>query len=81
MSECSECGGPEGMHRAGCPEDRAALHPVRSEPLFDVADAARVIEWARSYPRKQPSQAFTSGANRQAAYWIEWAWANLPNKD
>lgn len=61
------------------PERIAALPPVRSEPLFGIADAARVIEWARSTPRKQPSQAFTAGAERQAAYWIEWAWSNLPN--
>ena len=41
--------------------------------LADVADAARVLDWARSNPRKPASTAFTAGAERQAAYWIEWA--------
>lgn len=41
-----------------------------------IADASRVIEWARSNPRKPASVAFTAGPERQAAYWIEWAWAN-----
>lgn len=35
MNECSECGGPEGIHRAGCPEEAAALPHVRSEPLLE----------------------------------------------
>ena len=38
-----------------------------------VADAARVIAWAFSSPRKAAIHAFTDGPDRQAAYWIEWA--------
>lgn len=41
----------------------------------DIADAARVMAWARDPQRKPAQQAFTAGAERQAAYWIEWAWA------
>lgn len=39
----------------------------------EIADAARVIAWVNSAPRKPAVQAFTAGAERQAAYWIEWA--------
>lgn len=39
----------------------------------DVADAARVIEWAMDPNRKRANLAFTAGPERQAAYWIEWA--------
>lgn len=42
----------------------------------EIADAARVIEWARSNPRRPANSAFTAGAERQAAYWIEWAEQN-----
>lgn len=54
----------------------ASAGPAFSEglgPLGDVADAARVLDWARSTPRKPANAAFTAGAERQAAYWIEWA--------
>lgn len=37
------------------------------------ADAARVVEWATSTPRKAAALTFTAGPERQAAYWIEWA--------
>lgn len=43
----------------------------------EIADAARVIEWARSNPRRPANSAFTAGAGRQAAYWIEWAEQNM----
>jgi hypothetical protein len=39
----------------------------------EIADAARVIAWARDPDRKPAATAFTAGAERQAAYWIEWA--------
>lgn len=39
----------------------------------EIANAERVIEWARSLPRKGANVAFTAGAERQAAYWVEWA--------
>jgi hypothetical protein len=42
------------------------------------AEADRVLAWARSRPRKPAMLAFTAGPERQAAYWIEWAWANPP---
>lgn len=48
------------------------------EPLpRDIADASRVLSWARDPARKSPGLAFTAGPERQAAYWIEWAWANV----
>lgn len=43
-----------------------------SLPQNEVADAARVIAWAKSNPRKPANIAFTAGPERQAAYWIEW---------
>lgn len=43
------------------------------------ADPVRVIKWAKSTIRKPAVLAFTDGPERQAAYWIEWAWNNLPN--
>lgn len=36
-------------------------------------DAAAVIAWANTPGRKPANLAFTAGAERQAAYWIEWA--------
>lgn len=39
----------------------------------EPADAARVIAWANQSPRRPATSAFTAGAERQAAYWIEWA--------
>ena len=45
------------------------------EGSWEIADAARVIAWARDPQRKPAVQAFTAGAERQAAYWIEWAWS------
>jgi len=50
---------------------RAASAPAVPPSL--IADPARVIEWARSNPRKPAQTAFTDGPERQAAYWIEWA--------
>ncbi len=41
--------------------------------LVDVADAGRVLAWAREKPRRPAQSAFTAGPERQAAYWIEWA--------
>lgn len=45
-----------------------------------IADAARVIEWANENPRRPAHIAFTDGAERQAAYWIEWAENRLKNQ-
>lgn len=53
----------------GEPEDLA----VKQAENAEVADAARVIAWARDANRKPANVAFTAGAERQAAYWIEWA--------
>lgn len=40
--------------------------------LPEIADATRVIAWAKD-PNRIPAQlAFTAGPERQAAYWIEW---------
>ncbi len=60
---------------AACAALRAALAEPAGEPAHatDIADAARVIAWANESPRRSPSAAFTAGAERQAAYWIEWA--------
>lgn len=55
---------------------RAASAPAPQPSL--IADAARVIEWARSKPRKPAQSAFTDGPERQAAYWIEWAEGTAP---
>ena len=44
----------------------------------DVADYGRVVAWAKCQNRKPPQLAFTAGPERQAAYWISWAWNN-PN--
>lgn len=49
---------------------QAAWKAARSS---EVADAARVIEWAMDPNRKRANLAFTAGPERQAAYWIEWA--------
>ena len=38
----------------------------------EIADAARVVAWARDPNRKPANTAFTAGPERQAAYWIEW---------
>ena len=46
-----------------------------------LSDGKRVTAWARDPKRKEPIHAFTSGAERQAAYWIEWAWANPPHRE
>ena len=47
-----------------------------------IANANRVIEWARSQPRLAPQIAFADGPERQAAYWIEWAEAEAQrNRD
>ena len=51
-----------------------------AEQAQPVADAARVIEWATSTPRKAAVHAFTEGPERQAAYWIEWAEARVVNR-
>lgn len=53
----------------------AAAGPVELVlgPLPEVADAGRVLAWARERPRRPANTAFTRGAERQAAYWIEWA--------
>lgn len=51
---------------------RAAVEDAPQQSL-EIADAGRVIAWARDPKRKPSSMAFTSGAERQAAYWIEWA--------
>lgn len=48
----------------------------KAQPADERADAARVIEWATDPNRKPSHIAFTAGPERQAAYWIEWAWAN-----
>jgi hypothetical protein len=39
----------------------------------EMANAALVIAWADSKPRPASHSAFSSGPERQAAYWIEWA--------
>ena len=39
----------------------------------EIADASRVMAWAREQPRRPAHLAFTAGPERQAAYWIEWA--------
>lgn len=49
---------------------------TQASPQFhapEIADAARVLAWAKESPRRPASSAFTAGAERQAAYWIEWA--------
>lgn len=51
-----------------------------AEQAQPVADAARVIEWATSTPRKAAAHAFTEGPERQAAYWIEWAEARVVSR-
>ena len=51
----------------------------RTSPTPCSANPLRVIEWAKSNPRKPATIAFTDGPERQAAYWIEWALENLPN--
>ena len=58
----------------------AAEERKRAEQAQPVADAARVIEWATSTPRKAAVHAFTEGPERQAAYWIEWAEARVVNR-
>lgn len=47
----------------------------------EPANYSRVVAWARSKPRKPANLAFTAGAERQAAYWIEWAEAEYLNKE
>ncbi len=57
--------------------DESDAGRVRSNDLLghgnEVADAARVLAWAREKPRRPATSAFTAGPERQAAYWIEWA--------
>lgn len=53
--------------------DLARALMARTMADGDVADAARVLQWARDRPRRAACIAFTAGAERQAAYWIEWA--------
>lgn len=48
---------------------------ARPQPQSEVAGAARVLEWMRDPKRKPAQLAFTAGAERQAAYWIEIAQA------
>lgn len=55
------------------PEDAAAMGEALDAADHDIADAERVIAWARDPNRKPASLAFTAGPERQAAYWIEWA--------
>lgn len=52
----------------------AAPQPAQEQNV----DAARVLEWMHSKPRKAAQLAFTEGPDRQAAYWIEIAQAELP---
>ena len=40
---------------------------------YSAPDAAAVVAWAKERPRRAANIAFTSGPERQAAYWIEWA--------
>jgi hypothetical protein len=51
----------------------ASTPPADAALSQEPANAARIIEWARSKDRKPANVAFTAGAERQAAYWIEWA--------
>ncbi len=56
----------------------AALANVQPKGTDEIADAARVIAWARDPERKPANSAFTDGPERQAAYWIEWAQSQAP---
>lgn len=58
-----------------CPRCAADSYLKKTQPQLDhdIADAERVIAWARDPNRKPASLAFTAGPERQAAYWIEWA--------
>lgn len=48
--------------------------------MMEIANAARVIAWAQDPDRKPATTAFTAGPERQAAYWIEWAWQKAQRK-
>lgn len=54
----------------------ATLQPAQDQTV----DAARVLEWMRTQPRKAAQLAFTEGPDRQAAYWIEIAQSEKPPK-
>jgi len=49
-----------------------AISEIERFRSFEIADAARVIEWASTPNRLPANTAFTAGPERQAAYWIEW---------
>ena len=74
--QCPFCGasGPDF-----CASATAAWVAWDARPQGEcIADFNRVAEWAKSANRKPAQLAFTAGPERQAAYWIEWAWNN-PN--
>lgn len=58
---------------AGVAQTLTAVDQCVPKREHDIADAARVIAWAREAQRKPAHAAFTAGPERQAAYWIEWA--------
>lgn len=70
--QCPSCGGDCGYtKKKGC--QYRGNQPTWVCPMpSEIADAARVVAWARDPNRKPANTAFTAGPERQAAYWIEW---------
>lgn len=57
--------GINALHR------RLSALPALEPPPQERPDGTRILEWLDESPRRPPHVAFTAGAERQIAYWIE----------